>query len=172
MRKFILSLLAVLMLMSCAQKYYDQNGNELSKEQMEALRTNEVKQRLHDRHYKVLVDMMSPNRFMPRTLVHEWGISIHNDTIDCYLPYFGRAYNIPYGGGLGLDFTTRMTSYRAKRTDKSQTYIVINAPNEEDRYQFDLSVFDNRTAYLNVYKQNREPIRYSGHIKLSDWLER
>lgn len=84
MRKVILSLLAVLMLMSCAQKYYDQNGNELSKEQMEALRTNEVKQRLHDRHYKVLVDMMSPNRFMPRTLVHEWGISIHNDTIDCY----------------------------------------------------------------------------------------
>ena len=50
MRKVILSLLAVLMLMSCAQKYYDQNGNELSKEQMEALRTNEVKQRLHDRH--------------------------------------------------------------------------------------------------------------------------
>ena len=35
MRKVILSLLAVLMLMSCAQKYYDQNGNELSKEQME-----------------------------------------------------------------------------------------------------------------------------------------
>ena len=65
-----------------------------------------------------------------------------------------------------------MTSYRAKRTDNSQTYIVINASNEEDRYEFDLSVFDNGTAYLNVYMQNREPIRYSGHIKLSDWLER
>lgn len=65
-----------------------------------------------------------------------------------------------------------MTGYQAKRTDNNQTYIVINASNEEDRYEFDLSVFDNGTAYLNVYMQNREPIRYSGHIKLSDWLER
>ena len=42
-----------------------------------------------------------------RALTSDYSIEIRNDSVFSYLPYFGVAYNVPYGGGKGLIFNAR-----------------------------------------------------------------
>ena len=36
-------------------------------------------------------------------LTSDYSLEIRNDSVYSYLPYFGVAYNVPYGGGKGLN---------------------------------------------------------------------
>ena len=40
------------------------------------------------------------------------GLEVSGDSVGLFLPYFGRAYYIPYGRGGGLSLVEPLTSYR------------------------------------------------------------
>ena len=91
-----------------------------------------------------------------------WG-SLH---LVSYLPYFGRAYSVPYGGGKGLNFTAPISEYKAEKDNKGTTQITVIVNNEEDILTYFLSVFDNGRATIDVRAREREPISYSGDLSI------
>lgn len=56
-----------------------------------------VKEAIAAKQYKINVDRMQPMRGGSRNLTTNYTLEIRNDSVFSYLPYFGVAYNAPYG---------------------------------------------------------------------------
>ena len=160
MRNFIISLactaMAVWMLGSC-----------VSKEEMAARRielAKKVDTALQERNFKIDVLMMYPPRGGARNVAYGYSLEVRNDSLISYLPYFGRAYDVPYGGGKGLNFTAPVGSYQESMGKNGMRIIEVGTQNEEDRYLYRIEVFDNGRSTIDVLSQNRETISFSGEM--------
>lgn len=83
-----------------------------------------------------------------------------------YLPYIGRAYNVPYGGGKGLNFSERIGSYQESQKKNGLRHIEISLTNDEDTYHYIIEVFDNGNSTIDVQSRQREPISYTGQMTI------
>lgn len=133
--------------------------------QMAELSAN-VTNALNNRDYKIAIDRMYPMRGSSRHVSFGYSVEVRNDTLVSYLPYFGRAYNVPYGGGKGLNFTAPIGSYQEFMKRNGQRHIEIGVSNEEDTYFYTIEVIDNGNSTVDVRARQRERISYSGHIEL------
>ena len=127
-----------------------------------------VEKALADRHYIINVQMIYPQRGPAKNVTSNYSLEVKGDTLISYLPYFGRAYNVPYGGGKGLNFTEIIGNYYESKNAKGQTEIAIEVKNEEDTYLYQLSIFDNGNATIDVRSKEREPITYSGEMEIEE----
>ena len=160
MKKFLFSLmiLAVLLLMVAC-------GTTAEKAEREAARVREVAAALADRHYQIDVNMMHPIRGRSKMLSYGYSVEVKGDTLVSYLPYFGRAYSVPYGGGKGLNFTAPILSYREGKLKKGLTRIEIVTRNDEDQYFYTLDIFENGRATVDVVARERDNIRFDGEMQ-------
>ena len=126
-----------------------------------------VEKALAERHYTVNIVMMYPTRGKAVNVAHDYSLEVRGDTLVSYLPYFGRAYSVPYGGGKGLNFTAPITEYHSEKDGHGMTSVSIKAKNEEDVYTFSLEIYDNGSTSINLRAHEREPINYSGDMVLS-----
>ena len=99
-----------------------------------------------------------------RNVSYGYSVEVRNDTLISYLPYFGRAYNVPYGGGKGLNFSERIGSYHETQQSNGARLIDIELKNDEDIYQYTIKVFDNGNSSIDVQSRQRDPISYSGEM--------
>jgi hypothetical protein len=65
----------------------------------DAVTNRQIDKMLSERLYKVDFDRASPVAAPPFFLTYPYYISVIDDRVESFLPYFGRAYNVPYGGG-------------------------------------------------------------------------
>ena len=132
----------------------------------DAKRTQAVEKALTERRYKVTVDMVYPRRGQAVNVSSDFSLEVKGDTLVSYLPYFGRAYNVPYaGGGKGLNFTAPIAEYHSTKGRNGATQISIKVINEEDNYTFHLEVFDNGSTSIDLLARERESINYSGTLE-------
>ena len=160
-RLFYLSLIiasAIILWSSCAT-------SEEKAAQMAELSAN-VTNALNNRDYKIAIDRMYPMRGGSRHVSYGYSVEVRNDTLISYLPYFGRAYNVPYGGGKGLNFTAPIESYQEFMKRNGLRHIEIGVTNEEDTYFYTIEVFDNGNSLVEVRARQRERISYSGNVEL------
>ena len=148
---------AIFFLNSCAT-------SEEKAAQMAVLSAN-VTNALDNRDYKIAIDRMYPMRGSSRQVSYGYSVEVRNDTLISYLPYFGRAYNVPYGGGKGLNFTAPIGSYQEFMKRNGQRHIEIGVTNEEDTYFYTIEVFDNGNSSVEVRARQRERISYSGNVE-------
>ena len=162
MKRVILLILvaisAAILLSGCAT-------SEEKAAQMAELSAN-VTNALNNRDYKIAIDRMYPMRGSSRHVSFGYSVEVRNDTLVSYLPYFGRAYNVPYGGGKGLNFTAPIGSYQEFMKRNGQRHIEIGVTNEEDTYFYTIEVFDNGNSSVEVRARQRERISYSGNVVL------
>ena len=123
-----------------------------------------VKVALKERHYKMSVDHMYPMKGGSKSVSPSYSVEVRNDSLFSYLPFFGRAYQVPYGGGKGLNFSERIGSYRESLVKNGRRHIEINVRNDEDSYLYVIEVFDNGNSDIEVQAQQRERISYSGEM--------
>lgn len=82
----------------------------------------------------------------------------------CDLPFFGRAYNIAYGGDGGIKFEG--TPENIKIEKKKKNYLVrATVKGKDDVYDLLFTIFYNGGASLSVSSNNRGPISYDGEIE-------
>ena len=122
-----------------------------------------VKVALTERNYKISVDRMYTMRGGSKSVSSSYSVEVRNDSLFSYLPFFGRAYQVPYGGGKGLNFSERIGSYRESLVNRRR-HIEINVKNDEDSYLYVIDVFDNGNSDIVVQAQQRERISYSGEM--------
>ncbi len=125
-----------------------------------------VEKILSERCFTVNVRMMYPRRGKAVNVTSEFSLQVEGDTLVSYLPYYGRAYNVPYGGGKGLNFTAPIQDYQVSKGRKGNTQIVISVNNGEDILTYNLDIFANGSASIDVFARERESISYSGQLLL------
>lgn len=159
--KFIvLMTLAAALLASCAST----QDSGLSKAERKRLQAEKVRQALYDRQFTINVTSAHPTSFPPVNLTSPYSLEVRGDSVISYLPYYGRAYSVPYGGGKALNFSCKMSGYDISRSKKEYN-IKMAIENEEDRYLYYIDVFDNGRASILVTSQNRTDILFYGDME-------
>ncbi|NMA75226.1 MAG: DUF4251 domain-containing protein [Bacteroidales bacterium] len=120
---------------------------------------------LNSKQYTIEVRSAYPQTGRYINLTSNYSLTIKNDTIDSYLPYFGRAYSIPYGGGEGLIFQSKIKNYTIEKEKDDYISIKIETMTPEDNYTYFISVYDNMYASISVYMNKRNSIRFQGELE-------
>ena len=162
MRKPTFSSLFVLRMMvllsSCG------STNSLTKAEREAAMAQQVQDALDARHYTIAVDWMKPLGGVPRQVNSDYELKVNGEELDCYLPYIGRAYRLPYGGGKGLNFKAQIQNYSIQQLTSNRSQIEFTVRNDEDVYRFRIDVFDNGKSIIDIMAQDRDAISFDGEM--------
>jgi hypothetical protein len=92
-------------------------------------------------------------------------MKVMGDSINTYLPYFGRAYQAGYNNGGGISFTSSKFEYHLKEKSKSGWELVIKPTDVRDINQLIYSVSTNGYATLQVTSNSRQAISFYGVIE-------
>ncbi|OMQ11792.1 DUF4251 domain-containing protein [[Flexibacter] sp. ATCC 35103] len=91
-------------------------------------------------------------------------LKFNTEKTTCDLPFFGRGFNVPYGGDGGIKFEGTPENIKIEKNKKN--YIIrATVRGKDDSYDLMLSVFFNGGATLSVNSNNRGPISYDGEIR-------
>lgn len=153
----VMALTALVMIVGCATA---EERAARAAEQAKA-----VKAALQERNYQIAVNRMYPSRGASKSLSYGYSVEVRNDSLISYLPYFGRAYDVPYGGGNGLNFSAPIRNYQESQPKSNLRHIEIDVKNDEDIYLYTLDIFDNGSTDINVRSRQREPISFSGEME-------
>lgn len=83
----------------------------------------------------------------------------------CDLPFFGRGFNVPYGGGDGgIKFEGVPENIQIEKKKKSYNIKAV-VKGKDDIYNLFFSVFLDGGASLSVNSNNRASISYDGEIE-------
>ena len=135
-----------------------------SKKEKKEQKKEAVMKLIESENYKIDVNTAMPMRGRSIPLTSSYSLTIRNDSVISYLPYYGRAYSIPYGGGDGLNFKAILKEYNVEMDKKGNAVIKFVARNPEDRYEFRAKVFPNGSASIDVNMQNRQSISFQGEL--------
>lgn len=139
--------------------------SEVSAQSKKEQREQAVKEQIVSEKYKISVSTAYPRRGKTVYLSSPYSLEIRNDSVISYLPFYGRAYSIPYGGGDGLIFKAPLDEYEMKMNKKGAAKIEFIARSPEDRFKFSLTIYPNGSTSINVNMQNRESISFSGEME-------
>lgn len=139
-----------------------------SKKEKKEQKKEAVMKLIESENYKIDVNTAMPMRGRSIPLISSYSLTIRNDSVISYLPYYGRAYSIPYGGGDGLNFKAILKEYNVEMDKKGNAVIKFVARNPEDRYEFRAKVFPNGSASIDVNMQNRQSISFQGELDIKE----
>ena len=152
------------------------SSSRLTKEekaQIETRRAEYIINSINSQQFTIEMDRVTPYRGISRSLSYGYLLAVKGDTIVSYLPYFGQAYSLPYGGGKGLNFQSTITALRQNHNNKKMlTTLHLFTTNEEDTYQYIVEIFDNGRSHVEVRSRLREAISFDGYMNLPDDLNR
>ena len=88
------------------------------------------------------------------------------DSINTYLPYFGRSYQANYSStNSGINFTTTRFDYKLKEKSKGGWELTIRPNDNREIDQLNYSISKNGYATLQVTSNNRQAISFYGVIE-------
>lgn len=125
-----------------------------------------VREAIDAKKYKIDVNRVMPMKGGNKHLTSDYSLEIRNDSIYSYLPYFGVAYTIPYGGGKGLNFNAPLSEYTSEYSKKGNARITLKVRNEEDNYIYNITIYPNGTSSIQVTPTNRQSISFSGEMDI------
>lgn len=159
-RLLILSTLSALLLVGCGTAAQSSAQKQADEKQT----AEQVSKLLDEKTYEITVNYMNPLRGGGRAVSGPYSIRVDGTTIDSNLPYIGRAYNIPYGGGKVLTFKDEIDEYSDSGWKKGLRKIIFSTNNDEDTIVYTVTVSDDGYADINVHCRNREDITYRGML--------
>ena len=124
-----------------------------------------LKEQIESGNYKIDATMAYPRRGRSVSLTSSYSLEVKNDSVFSYLPFYGRAYTIPYGGGDGLRFEAPITDYEVSYDKKGTAKVLFSAKTNEDLFKFTLDIYPGGSSNINVVMQQREPISFRGNLE-------
>lgn len=131
-----------------------------------------VKEIVESENYKIDVTTAYPRRGHMVPLTSPYSLEIRNDSVFSHLPYFGRAYSIPYGGGSGLMFKAPIEKYQMIYNKHGVAKAELTAHSEEDKIKFYFTISPNGSSNIDATMQQRESIRFSGELAIPEKTEK
>ncbi|MGO4770286.1 DUF4251 domain-containing protein [Flavobacterium sp. W22_SRS_FK3] len=143
----------------------EKSKKELKKER-ELQKQKEIKALIDSKNFVFEAQKVMPQGGRLLNLDYNTYFLKFNETkTTCDLPFFGRGFNIPYGGGEGgIKFEGIPEDIRIEKNKKSYN-IKTTVKGKEDVYNLFFTVFFNGGATLSVNSNNRASISYDGEIE-------
>lgn len=92
-------------------------------------------------------------------------LRISKDTINSYLPYFGRAYSADYGSrDGGAQFISSDFGYTESTNEKGERNIVIKPKDNKDVREVKITIYASGYAHVQLAFNQRQSIGYRGQI--------
>lgn len=143
-----------------------QKSKKEFKAEQEAKKLKEIDSLITAKHFDFQAQKVTPQGGRFRYLDYNtYYLKFNLTKTTCDLPFFGRAYNLPYGGGDGgikfegvpenVKIEKRKNNYRVKATVKGK----------DDVYDLMFTVFFDGGATLFVTSNNRASISFDGVIE-------
>jgi uncharacterized protein DUF4251 len=130
------------------------------------LNSDDVRHIVDSSRFVFVAERVSPLRGNTRFLTSRYDVVVKKDSISCYLPFFGRAFQAPMDPSKGgIQFRSSNFSYNVNRKNNNEWEVIVKPNDYSDVQQLAFNIFDNGTATLNVVNTNRDPISFSGHIE-------
>jgi hypothetical protein len=145
---------------------YSQTRKELRQQK----RTEEYKASktlVETKCYEFSADKVNPQRGGSIDLTTNPNYLKVNDSIaEASMPFFGRAYNIPYGGSGGINFKGELINYSVEENTKKLRLVVsFRVKSDGDVFDCTLTINSNESVTLLIISQQRESISYYGTIE-------
>ena len=128
----------------------------------------QTRQLIESNHFQFELNRVYPqggqdlSRFNPR------GKFVITDSVaKGTLPFFGRAYSLPYGEGGGIEFDGVMKDQSLKIEHKKKRKILIYRSSitaKNDTYQISMEISGGGNCSVNLNSNNRAQISYSGTV--------
>lgn len=146
-------------------------AQKLSKEEKAAKQEKafqETKALIESKHFQIDIDRVYPqsghdvSRFNPKGK-----ITITDSLAKGNLPFFGRAYSLPYGEGGGIEFDGPIKEQSVKLIEKKKKKAVLynfTVTGKNDTYQLSIEVAPGGGCTVNLASNNRTQISYSGTV--------
>ncbi|RPE08753.1 DUF4251 domain-containing protein [Chitinophaga lutea] len=137
-----------------------------TKAQVKTSKSDKIRQLVQSRNYVFQAQSVFPMRGRTRQIGGEgYDVSVSKDTVNSYLPYFGRAYTAPLDPSKGgIQFLSKDFEYTEKPGKRGGWDITISPKDVRDVQQLFLSVSEDGYASLQVTSVNRQPISFNGII--------
>lgn len=125
-----------------------------------------IKALVNAQRYSFEAQTALPLGMRGRQLTPGYELKVRKDTIEAYLPYFGRAYTATIGSNDGgIQFKTTDFKYTLTEAKKGGWNITIVPKNSGDTRQLTLYVSQAGYASLQVTSNNRQSISFNGYIQ-------
>lgn len=118
-------------------------------------------------NFKFKATYAYPQNFRSIYLSPYYDVKVSTDTVQAYLPYYGRAYTAPMDPSEGgIKFVSTDFEYEIKQGKKAGNWL-INIRTKDTRRPFILyfDIWDNGTARLSVEDRDRQTISFQGNIE-------
>lgn len=135
-----------------------------TKKEKKEQKAKEVKELIDSKRFTVDVNRAIPMGGRLLNLTSPYSLEMRGDSAISYLPYFGRAYSAPYGGGDGLRFEKSITDYQTSFNKKGTAQIQFRTQTDDDTYAFSVQVFPNGSATITVIPVNKQSITFHGEL--------
>lgn len=137
-----------------------------ARKEKQILKANQVSAWIESRNYDFVAQMAMPMSGNTRQLTSEYDVLISKDTINSYLPYFGRAYSASLNpDDAGIKFISKEFIYKSTNRNKGGWDIEIKPKDAKEVQQLSLSISEDGYATLQVIQTNRQPISFNGYIR-------
>ena len=165
MKKLIFALIVLVPLLTIETQVSAQNSKKESKKEKKAKRQQAVKQMLKDRNFVYHPTQATPMSGCTVQLDFSFSAKVHGDTLDSYMPYYGRAYHVDYGSNKGpFDFTLPIKDYKFEKV-KDGYNVNFEVKKGQDNIKFNFHISENGFANLTIISTNRQSISYYGTVE-------
>lgn len=125
----------------------------------------EVQKIIEEKNYKFNATHAMPIGGGSIYLNYSYDVQVTGDTVSSYLPFFGVAYHLEYGGrDSGFDFTLPVKNYEYEKEEEGYL-IQFDVKKDMDNISFTFHISRLGYATLNVISTNRQAISYYGRIE-------
>ncbi len=107
-----------------------------SKKDKQAAKIVATKNLIDSQNFVFVAEYVSPMARGKRHLTSYYEVIVSKDTVISYLPYFGRAYSVPFNStNIGFDFTSTNFDYKITTRKKGGWDILIKPKDQNDNQQ-------------------------------------
>jgi len=125
-----------------------------------------IAQQVEDQDFTFEANYVYPTGYNSMYLSPYYDVKVSKDTVNAYLPYYGRVYVAPSNPQEGgIKFISKDFDYQVTKGRKADNWLVdikINDAGRQLLLQFE--IWGNGNTRLYVQDFNRQPISFSGRI--------
>ncbi len=129
---------------------------------------NAVKKMVGNHSYVFLAQRANPLNWTTINLNYDYNVTVSKDSVNSYLPYYGRAYVAPYNptdlAETGIKFNSKNFDYKENPSKHSGWEVTILPHDVKETRSFILNISELGYANLSVISNNRQQISFDGYI--------
>lgn len=140
--------------------------SDRSEDYLDATKLQEI---ITQKDFTFEANHVRPMQGRSRALTGDYTLKLSGDTLDVYLPYYGRAYSAPSNpsdGGIKLQTTEFEYTFKQRKNKSFDLTIKpLNIDNSDLRgIVIYINAYEGGSASVNINMTNRQPISFSGTI--------